>query len=221
MPKGGREPVGRPHYDLPIAMTTAHPPGPAHGNDAEAPVDADHGTEPVDRVGTLRGAGVGGVDGRRVGQILIGLILATLAVLVVVFTVVGVHHNQQDDRIHHDGVPVTFTVSGCLGLLGGSGSNAAGYSCSGSYTLDGRTYRERLPGNDFHRPGAQVPALAVPGDPTLVSPVALARTERSSAGAFLVPVVLFVILVVLVALLLFVRHQRRGAETPSPPAAAT
>jgi uncharacterized membrane protein len=204
-------------------MTTAKPPGPANGDEVGAPVDADHGRGQLDRVGTLRGAGVGGVDTRRLGRILIGLIMATLAVLVVVFTVVGVHHNQQDDRIHHDGVPVTFSVSGCLGLLGGSGSNAAGYSCRGSYTLDGRTYRVRLPGNDFHRPGAQVPALAVPGDPTLVSPVALARTERSSAGVFLVPVILFVILVLLVALVLFdrQRHKKRGDgnETRSRPAA--
>jgi uncharacterized membrane protein len=207
-------------------MTTAHPPGPENGDETGAtgaPVDADHGHEPVDRVGTLRGAGVGGVDTRRLGRILIGLIMATLAVLVVVFTVVGVHHNQQDDRLHHDGLPVTFSVSGCLGLLGGSGSNAAGYSCRGSYTLDGQTYRVRLPGNDFHRPGAQVPALAVPGDPTLVSPVSLARTERSSAGVFLVPVILFVILVLLVTLLLFdrQRHRKRGEEITSPPAAST
>jgi hypothetical protein len=199
-------------------MTTAHPPVPESGNDAEGPVDADRGHEPVDRVGTLRGAGVGGVDTRRLGRILIGLILAALTVLVVVFTVVGVHRNQQDDRLHHDGVPVTFTVSGCLGLLGGSGSNAAGYSCHGSYTLDGRTYRVQLPGNDFHRPGAQVPALAVPGDPTLVSPVALARTERSSAGVFLVPAILLVILVLIVALLIVrQRHRQRDDETPSRP----
>jgi uncharacterized membrane protein len=204
-------------------MTTAHPPGPANGDEAGAPVDADRGRQRVDRVGTLRGPGVGGVDTRRLGRILIGLIMATLAVLVVVFTVVGVHHNQQDDLLHHDGVPVTFSVSGCLGLLGGSGSNAAGYSCRGSYTLDGRTYRVRLPGNDFHRPGAQVAALAVPGDPALVSPVSLARTERSSAGVFLVPVILFMILVLLVALVLFdrQRHKNRGDEneTGSRPAA--
>ena len=67
------------------------------------------------------------VDGRRVGQVALGIVLATLAILAIVFTVVGVHTNQQDDRLHNDGVPVTFTVTGCMGLLGGSGSNAAGY----------------------------------------------------------------------------------------------
>src|SRR6202044_1163709 len=111
--------------------------------------------EPADRVGQLRGAGVA-VDGRRVGQVAIGLVLVTLLVLTIVFTVVGIHTNQQDDRLHNDGAPVTFTGSGCLGLLGGSGSNAAGYSCRGTYALDGKTYSERLPGDSFHRPGSTV-----------------------------------------------------------------
>ncbi len=174
----------------------------------------------MDRVGTLRGAGVGGVDARRVGRILIGLVLATLAVLVVVFTFVGVHQNQQDDRLHNDGVPVTFTVSGCLGLLGGSGSNAAGYSCRGSYTLDGRRYSERLPGNGFHRPGSTVPAIAVPGDPALVSPAAMVATEHSSNGVFLVPAILLVVLLLLVALLLVLRRRKQRDETGNRPVTA-
>ena len=99
-------------------MTTSSPPAAGDG-------------EPADRIGQLRGAGVQ-VDARRVGRVALGIVLATLAVLAVVFTIVGVHTNQQDDRLHRDGVPVTFTVAGCLGLLGGSGSNAAGYSCHGS-----------------------------------------------------------------------------------------
>ena len=137
--------------------------------------------EAGDRVGQLRGAGVA-VDRRRVGQVVIGIVLATLAILAIVFTVVGVHTNQQDDRLHRDGVPVTFTVTGCLGLLGGSGSNAAGYSCHGMYTLDGRRYSEQLPGDSFHRPGSTVAAIAVPGDPALVSPASIVATEHSSAG---------------------------------------
>jgi hypothetical protein len=179
--------------------------------------DGDVPTAPAaagaeDRVGTLRGAGVQ-IDGRRVAQVLVAVVLVTLAVLVVVFTVAGVHQNQQDDRIHHDGVPVTFTVSGCLGMLGGSGSNAAGYSCQGSYTLDGHRYVERLPGNDFHRPGSTVPAVAVPGDPALVTTSAMANTEHSSAGVFVLPAILFAILLVLVALVLVLRRRRHGDGT--------
>jgi uncharacterized membrane protein len=173
--------------------------------------------EPADRVGQLRGAGVS-VDGRRVGQVIIGIVLVTLAILAIVFTVVGVHTNQQDDRLHNDGVPVTFTVTGCLGLLGGSGSNAAGYSCHGTYTLDGHRYDVPLPGDSFHRPGSTVPAIAVPGDPALVSPVSIVATEHSSAGVFVLPIVLFVVLLVLVALFVVLRRRRQAAALADPAA---
>ena len=179
----------------------------------------DHANaEPADRVGQLRGAGVS-VDGRRVGQVAIGIVLVTLLVLTIVFTVVGIHTNQQNDRLHNDGVPVTFTVAGCLGLLGGSGSNAAGYSCHGTYTLNGKTYSEQLPGDSFHRPGSTVPSVAVPGDPALVSPASIVATEHSSAGVFVLPIILFVVLLALGAFLLVLRRRRQGsASAHTPPA---
>jgi uncharacterized membrane protein len=197
-------------------MTTAEPPAPEHGNGGGVPDDMGGSGEPVDRVAALRGAGVGGVDTRRLGQVLTGIVLVTLAVLVIVFTIVGVHKNQQDDRLHNDGVPVTFTVSTCTGLVGGSGSNPVGYVCHGRYTFDGHTYSEQLPGNDFHRPGSTVPAVAVPGDPALVSPAAMVATEHSSNGVYLVPVILFVILVVLVALVLLRRRKHRDDTQDGP-----
>jgi hypothetical protein len=190
-------------------MTSTDSPGPGNrdedGRSAPAPPD-----QPPARVGQLRGAGVS-VDARRVGQVAIGIVLVTLAVLAILFTIVGIHTNQQDDRLHHDGVPVTFTVTGCLGLLGGSGSNAAGYSCRGTYALDGKHYFQvQLPGDSFHRPGSTVAAIAVPGDPALVSPAAIVATEHSSAGAFVLPAVLAAVLLLLVALLLWLRARRRG-----------
>jgi hypothetical protein len=202
--------MGDPTTILPIVMTPTEPSRP--GNDPG-------GVEPAERVGQLRGAGVS-VEGRRVGQVAIGIALVTLLVLTIVFTVVGIHTNQQNDRLHSDGVPVTFTVTGCLGLLGGSGSNAAGYSCHGTYALDGKTYSEQLPGDSFHRPGSTVPAVAVPGDPALVSPASIVATEHSSASVFVLPIILFIVLLVLVALLLVLRRRRHGSESAHAPPAS-
>jgi hypothetical protein len=205
-------------------MTTTGPLVPEYGDEdsvranGAASNGAGAGAQAADRIGQLRGAGVQ-VDRRRVGQVAIGVVLATLAVLAVVFTIVGVHTNQQDDRLHHDGVPVTFTVTGCLGLLGGSGSNAAGYSCHGTYSLQGRSYHEQLPGNSFHRPGSTVAAIAVPGDPALVSPASIVADEHSSAGVFVLPAILGAVLVLLVALLLVLRrrHAHDGpGGSPAP-----
>ena len=86
------------------------------------------------------------MDGRRAAQVVVGLILATLAVLGVLFIVVGINKNNQINELKGHGVPVTYVVSKCLGLLGGSGSNAAGYSCQGSYEIDGRRVSRTCPG---------------------------------------------------------------------------
>ena len=163
-------------------------------------------------------------DARKVVPVVLGLVIATLAVLVVLFTVVGAHDNEQDDQLHNQGVPVTVTVTGCLGLLGGSGSNAAGYTCHGSYTLDGHRFNEQLPGTAFHRPGSSVPSVAVPGDPTLVSPVSIVDSQHASASVFILPAVLALVLVVLVGTIVVQRRsgrRRRASEAgasaePSP-----
>ena len=137
-------------------------------------------------MGTLRGASVS-FNPRRLVQGVVGLIMVTLAITAVVLTFAGIHSNDQINRLHTQGQPVTVTVTGCLGLLGGSGSNAAGYSCRGTFQLAGQVYREPLPGSTFYRPGTKVASIAVPADPALVSPVAIvelpAGFQRRLRGA--------------------------------------
>jgi hypothetical protein len=189
-------------------MTTS--PLPA-SEDGKPPEDGrDQSAEPAGRVGALRGASVQ-VDAGRLGQVAVALVLLTLAVLTIAFIIVGVHKNEQTDRLHNQGVPVIVTVTGCLGLLGGSGSNAAGYSCHGTYTLDGHRYTEVLPGSTFHAPGATLAAIAVPGDPALVSPVSLERTQHSSGNVFILPVVLGLLFLLLAGVVLVVRRRAKPA----------
>lgn len=199
-------------------MTTPPPPVPENGqNRIDEPTGAssesDRGPE---RIGTLRAASAVDLDAKMIGKIALGLVMATLLVLVVVLSVAGIHSNNQIDRLHTQGVPVTVTVTGCLGLLGGSGSNAAGYSCRGTYTLDGHRYDEALPGADFHRPGSTIASVAVPGDPALVSPVHIVDAQTSSSSVFILPAVLWFVLLVLVVWVLMRRHaNRRRAASAS------
>lgn len=164
-------------------------------------------------VSTLRGASVS-VDGRRVAQVLVGLVLATLAVLGTLFVVAGINKNQQINELKDHGVPVTFVVSKCLGLLGGSGSNGAGYACQGSYTIDGRRIFEDLPGTSLYAPGDHVNAISVHSDPSLLSTPAILNSERASSSVFILPAVLLGLCGLLgLAVLHRLRAHRRVARS--------
>jgi uncharacterized integral membrane protein len=155
---------------------------------------------------TLRGAGVD-VDARRAGRLVVGVCLVALAVLVVVLFVAGANKNAQINNLRRHGAPVEITVTKCIGLLGGSGSNGAGYACTGTYTVGGRRYDEAIPGNALLVTGA-----TVRGDPTLVSTVVAVTTERASWRVFIVPTILLIILVLLVGTLVLRRRRLGGTE---------
>lgn len=163
----------------------------------------------------LRGAGVD-VDIRRVGQVVVGICLVGVAVLAVILLVAGFQKNAQINSLRNNGVPVQIKVTGCMGLLGGSGSNAAGYDCRGTFTLDGRTYTENLPGNTLLIPGTTLRGISVPGDPALVSTPSAVAAQHPSWTVFTVPVILLVVLVAILGMLFVRRRRTRGAPRTGP-----
>jgi hypothetical protein len=147
------------------------------------------------------------VDARRVGRVVVALCLIGLAVTGVALLVVGFHKNSQLDQLHRHGVPVTVTVEGCLGLLGGSGSNPAGYQCTGSYALDGRTFHVTIPGNSDYPPGTVIRGIAAAGDPGLFTVPSVLASQRASAAVFVLPVVLLVVAAGLVVVVVVLRRR--------------
>jgi hypothetical protein len=138
--------------------------------------------------------------------------LVGLAVLVVILFLAGAHKNSQIAELRQHGVPVEVRVSGCLGLLGGSGSNQAGYSCRGTFTLDGRSYNEVVPGNILHPPGTMLRAVTVRSDPHLLDTARALANEHSSPKVFILPAVLLAVFILLaVALVLVHRRRQRTA----------
>jgi hypothetical protein len=170
-------------------------------------------TSPAEPLTKLRGAGVD-IDVRRVGRVVVGLSVVALAALVIIFSIAGANNNSQINRLHDDGVPVTVTVTKCLGLIGGSGSNGAGYSCSGAFILGGHRYTEAIPGIGFHALGSSLRAVVVPGDPALLSPVSILVTEHASWRVFILPGVLLIALLILLGAIVIWR--RRNAAEPPP-----
>jgi Protein of unknown function (DUF3592) len=155
-----------------IRAASPVPGAPARGGDRS-------GDEPV---GTLRGAGVS-VDTRLVGRIAALVGVLAVAVAAVVLFVAGYQKNTQITSLQTHGVTVDAKVTGCIGLLGGSGSNDAGYNCTASYEYAGRQYTEGVPGND--RPlatGSTVKGIVASDDPALLAALWLFTWRRSRAA---------------------------------------
>jgi hypothetical protein len=193
-----------------MVKTMPVPPRPL--DDAANPTRAGKYAEPL----TSLRAGSVDIDSRRIGRGIGVLLLVALVVVAVVLAVAGTEKNNQINRLRQAGVPVTITVSTCLGLLGGSGSNAAGYNCRGTFTVAGRRYTEGIPGTTFYRPGTTVRAVRVPGDPALVTPLTVLATEQASWRVYLLPAILLAVAGLLLVLLVYSRRHTRRATATQP-----
>jgi hypothetical protein len=149
------------------------------------------------------------VDSRRIRGYVTITCLTALLILVPLLYLAGVHRNAQVSGLRQHGVAVDVVVSRCVGLLGGSGSNGAGYQCEGTYTVHGHRYAETIPGNTLYPPKARVPAIVDPGDPTLLSSPAAVERSRPSESVFILPTVLAVGLILMVTCLVLRRRRLR------------
>ncbi len=155
------------------------------------------------------------VDGRRVARGLTGASVVALAALIVALFVAGAHKNAQITNLRRHGIPIEVTVSSCLGALGGSGSNAAGYRCTGTFVLNGKRYRHTIPGGALLSPGTKVQMVTVESDPGLIATVHQAQSEHTSWGPFVLPTVLLLVLTTLVAAVAV--RSMRGRRKRQPP----
>jgi len=194
-------------YDLAPVPTGADPDEPM-SSDTQSETAPEPAAREDERLAPLRGAGVS-VDARRVGAVVVALLLAGLAVLVVVLFVAGARKNAQITELRDHGEPVEMTVTGCIGLLGGSGSNPAGYSCHGTFAVGGRTYDDPIPGNALYGPGQKLAGVTVARDPALFTTPGLLQTEHPSWRVYLTPVILTLVLVLAIGGLEALRRRRR------------
>ncbi len=144
----------------------------------------------------IRGGGGVRLDGRRVAGYLLAFLLLILAVLTVLFTLIGAHNNSRATSLQRRGVPVQVVVTGCVALASGTGITQAGFTCRGSYTLAGRHYNEPIGGTaQFLAVGQQVSGVAVSDEPAVLYTATSARTTHPTWTVYVTPAVLFVLLV--------------------------
>jgi hypothetical protein len=164
----------------------------------------------------LRGNGVD-IDPRRAAQWVLGVCAVALIVVSLILLIAGINKNSQADTLASHGVPVTVTVDGCLGLLGGSGSNGAGYACKGTYTYQGRHFLQDIPGTARLTPGSTVHGVIAPDDPGLLSTPSEVAAQHASWTVFVVPAVLFLAFVLAVGALMVMRQRGPSASDVAEP----
>jgi hypothetical protein len=164
---------------------------------------------PDDRATSLRGPAPVSV-GRRF-WLLAGVFgLVVFAVVLVVSFLSVSNDNARIDRLKTHGIPVTITVTSCIGNIGGSGSNSAGYTCRGDYTVNGATYREIIGSMaTFSATGTTVRGVVDPSHHGTVVLSSALRNSSASPSRYVAPGLLGI---ALVALTLALRRVARRAE---------
>jgi hypothetical protein len=102
------------------------------------------GVAPEEAPSYVRGGGGLPTSTGRVLRVVLATIVISLLGVTIGLAIEAAHHQSRTQRLHDHGVPVTITVTGCLGLVSGTGITPSTYICHGSFTLDGRRYDEPI-----------------------------------------------------------------------------
>jgi hypothetical protein len=152
-------------------------------------------------VSSLRGPAVQPI-GRRFWNVAGALVITVLAVIVVVSFISAMNDNARIARLRSHGIPVLVTVTDCVGNIGGSGSNAAGYTCRGTYHLDHVTYHEVIGSKTtLSTAGTTVRCVADPARPSTIELTSAVASSSTSRSTYVVPGLLTLLLVALVMLI--------------------
>jgi heme/copper-type cytochrome/quinol oxidase subunit 2 len=141
------------------------------------------------------------------------VLLVVFAIIIVVSFISAFNDNARVDRMKNHGIPVLVTVTSCVGNIGGSGSNAAGYTCRGSYRVDGVRYVEVIGSKSTQsNAGAKVHGVVDPSRRSTVELTSAVRASTSSLSVYVVPSLLAVLFVI-AAIALGRRRRRRRSTT--------
>jgi hypothetical protein len=162
----------------------------------------------------LRGVRVAEVDPRRVFWVVAAVVLLGLVASTVALTISAARQDARLHRLHHDGVPVEVTATGCVGISSGVGMGIEYWECRGTYTLGGHSYNQVIRGSRAHlENGQKVQAIAVPGEPDLLSTVDAAAKKYSPWTAYVTPIILGAVTVALILGLMVWSILRRRSRS--------
>ena len=152
--------------------------------------------------------------------LIVGVLLVVIAVVVFLG---GQSANSAAKRIATSGIRVEATVTNCVGNLGGSGSNGAGYTCTATYKIDASHYSSVVQAlSTYHDPGTVISVTADPLHPSSITLTGAVGTGHASKVPLIVALLLLLAGLVLGTLgVLRLTHRRQSsggigsdAETP-------
>ena len=140
-----------------------------------------------ERVAAMRGGDAVGVAPR--AWVVVGaLALLVVGALLAISVISAANDNARITRMKDHGIAVTAVVGSCVGNLGGSGSNAANYTCRGQYAVAGTAFDEVIGAmSTFAAPGSHVAAVADPSRPSTIELATAVATSTASWRAYVVP----------------------------------
>jgi hypothetical protein len=163
-------------------------------------------------VASLRGAEAQRIGGRFWFVVCV-LVAIVIAVFIVVSFITAVNDNARADRLKTHGIAVVVTVTSCAGHIGGSGSNAAGYTCYGTYRVHGVRYQEVIGSKTTSSPaGTTVHVIADPSHPSTIELESAIAASSTSESAFVVPSIVAVLFVALSLVVVRARRTRSKSE---------
>jgi hypothetical protein len=145
----------------------------------------------------IRGAAVNPLEWRRLRRVLIAICLTALAAVALILTVDAARHGFLIRRLETRGQPVQVTVTRCLGLASGTGITPVGYTCRGTFTLQGHRYDDVIRGSTgIHPVGQTLPGITDPRSPRTLFTARAVATAPPIWHYFLLPAILFALLLV-------------------------
>jgi hypothetical protein len=172
-------------------------------------------TDTLAPAGYIRGGAGLTTDASRVLRIALWVLLSFLAVLTIALVVSGLHHNTRAQRLQHHGVAVPVTVTGCLGQATGTGITVNGFSCHGSFVLNGRHHNEPIGGSAalFSR-GQAVRGVVDPRDPSNLSTARAVQHTTAAARPFVLAAIPALALLMIAGLARW--RSRHGSRSVDP-----
>jgi hypothetical protein len=161
----------------------------------------------------IRGAGGVTLDSHRVLVVIVGSCLVILAAVAVALGIAAIDQNARNTSLQQNGVAVDVSVTGCIGVLSGTGVTVASFNCRGSFTLGGHTYTDTIRGSSARlATGSIVKAVADPDNPSVLSTTQSVATAHPSWRALILPAILLA-LAIAIAVWMVVHFRRKPVLT--------